>query len=539
MKMSQSDQVNKIPETSQLLTDPIIANEEVSNLKNSNLTARTFNGLKWSYLDTGINAVLQIGYTAVMARLLSPADFGLVAMANVVLRFGSYFAQMGMGSALVQKKDLSEKEIRAGFTSNVFLSVLMFAIFWFGAPLSTYIFNNQAVVPIVRWLALSFIFTGISTTAISLLRRELNFRSIAIIHIISFILGYAGIGIVMALNGFGVYSLVGAALSQGTILAVLAYLFSRHNLLFVFKWKYYKQLYSFGARVSIISFMEFISSNLDTMAIGRFLGDIALGFYNRAFMLINLPMYYLVNSLSRVLMPSYSRIQDDIPRLRKTYLSSILLVSSIIIPLSWGLSAASNEVINLVLGRNWGPSIPILQILALTIPFYFLSHLAAIILEATAKLSVKIFIQIISIILLIFLFVFLFEYGIIGFTIAVGISKLIEFFLYLMVIKSFLEINFKEIISNYSPGILIGTFVFLTIYILRYFLSGYISSNSLIFLIEIFLSGIIILALFVFSGFCYNLRKELRERFLFSGSRINENSFFTSLLLYIFHENPK
>lgn len=159
-----------------------------------------------------------------MARLLDPAAFGLVAMSGVVLRFGSYFAQMGIGPALVQKENLSAEDISAGFTSCFLLSIIFFILAWLLAPLSTYLFDNTALIPIIRVMALSFVLTGLSTTATSLLRRNLEFGSLAIIDIASYALGYGAVGVVLAFNGFGVWSLVVAALSQGVLSASLAYL---------------------------------------------------------------------------------------------------------------------------------------------------------------------------------------------------------------------------------------------------------------------------------------------------------------------------
>ncbi|MDD5369037.1 MAG: lipopolysaccharide biosynthesis protein [Anaerolineaceae bacterium] len=428
------------------------------------LTSKTLHGLKWSYVDTAVNAVLQIGYTAVMARLLSPVDFGLVAMANVVLRFGSYFAQMGVGSALVQKKDLSSEDIRAGFTSSLLLALLVFGVFYLAAPLATFIFNDSAVVPVVRVLALSFVLGGLSITSLSLLRRSLAFRSIAIIDIISFVLGYGGGGIFLALKGFGVWSLVAAALSQSAILALLAYLFTRHSVALILDWKYFKRLYGFGGRVTLISFMEFISSNLDTLSIGHFIGAAALGIYNRAFMLVNLPMYYLVTSFSRVLMPSYSRIQDDLPRLKKGYLSSIMLVGSLLVPICWGLSAASQEVVLLVLGEKWRAAIPVLQILAFATPFDLLSHLAAFLLEAAGVLNVKMLIQSFYICFLATLFFFLNKWGVVGFAMALVVGELSVLIAYTFVMRRFLKISRLEFWSAYQPAVFSGVIISLLIF---------------------------------------------------------------------------
>jgi O-antigen/teichoic acid export membrane protein len=531
--MPQSDQENKIPLHSQLPADPLGSSEEVPNLKTSSLTTKTFQGLKWSYLDTGVNAVLQIGYTAVMARLLSPADFGLVAMANVVLRFGSYFAQMGMGSALVQKDDLSEQEIRAGFTSSVVLSILMFSLFWFAAPLSTYIFDNLFLVSIVRLLAISFILTGFSTTAISLLRRNLAFRSIAIIDITSFVLGYGGGGIILAFNGFGVYSLVVAALSQSLIMVIMAYIFTRHSIALIFEWKYFKNLYKFGGRVSIIGFMEFIGLNLDSMAIGRFLGDAALGVYNRAYMLVNLPMHYLIISFSRVLMPAYSRVQGDLIKLKKVYLSSILLVASVMIPLCWGLSFSSKEIVILVLGDKWLNSIQVLSILAFAIPTRFLTYLGTIILESTAKLKSKLIIQFLYIFVLGLLYFIFHAFDIIGYAVGLLIGEIFLFFLYLKVMKNYLSISWLDLYYSYKPGIVSGFIICIIFILLNLYFSQTEFSILIILIIKLIFGGMSLLLIYRFFNSHELLRLEVRDQFRKTGFKLVGNT-RTNIFKFIF-----
>ncbi len=133
-----------------------------------NLTYKTVHGIKWNYFSTFITAAMQIGYTATMARLLEPAAFGLVAMAGVILRFGSYFAQMGIERAVIQKKELSKEEIRSSFTLSVLLGIIFFILIWFLAPLALYIFNNEKVVLVVKIMAFSFLITGLSTTSLGL-----------------------------------------------------------------------------------------------------------------------------------------------------------------------------------------------------------------------------------------------------------------------------------------------------------------------------------------------------------------------------------
>lgn len=499
----------------------------------TSLTSKTLHGLTWSYIDTIINAVLQIGYTAVMARLLSPADFGLVAMGNVVLRFGSYFAQMGMGSALVQKKELSQEEIRAGFTSSVLLSIFVYGIIWILAPLSILLFKNPDLIPIVRVLGLSFVLTGLSITSISILRRGLAFRSIAIIDIISFVLGYGIGGIYLALNGFGVWSLVAAALSQSAIQAILAFLITRHSLIFIFGWKHFKQLYSFGSRVSVISFMEFISSNLDTLAIGHSLGDSLLGVYNRAYMLVNLPMYNLVISFSKVLTPAYSRAQTDTYRLKKAYISTVMLIASILIPTCWGLSVAAREVVLLVLGEKWSASITILQVLAFATPFNLLTSLASSLLEATAKLNIKVLLQAVYILFLGILFFLLSPLGVNGFAIAVVIGELILFISYTVVTARIFKLNSKDLFTQYIPALISGLIIGLLIFGVGYFFRHNGSPIWLTFFTEFILGAVGLFFFFAFASSHRILRREIYNRLLTSNIVNKNNSMINKLFQFI------
>lgn len=426
---------------------------------NESLTYQTLRGLNWSYLSTVANGVLQIGFTAVMARLLEPAAFGLVAMAGVVLRFGSYFAQMGIGPALVQKENLSKEDVSVAFTSCFLLSIIFFVSAWLLAPLSTYLFDNTAVIPIIRVMTLSFVLTGLSTTATSLLRRNLEFRSLAIIDIITYGLGYGVVGVVLAFNGFGVWSLVVAALSQGVLSALLAYLLTRHSLILRFRWSYYKGLYFYGSRISVISFLEFIGLNLDTLAIGHLLGATPLGIYNRAFTLVNLPMYHLTTTFSKVLFPSFSRVQSDIRRLERAYFSSLVVVATLVIPICLGAMVASREIVLVVLSEKWSAAIPVLQILAVAAPFSALAHFGGILCDATGNLNPKFFLQIASIAVLIMLFLFLRHFGLKGFAFAVLIEEMLRNTGYIYLVGRILKVTKKELFRAHVPGLAIGVVI--------------------------------------------------------------------------------
>lgn len=452
------------------------------------LTQKTIHGLKWSYISTISTAVIQIGYTAVMARILNPSDFGLVAMGGVVLRFGQYFAQMGIGSAIIQKKDLTNENISAAFTSSIVLGILFTILTIILAPLAKYVFENSEVVPLVRVMALSFLINGFSLTALALIRRNMNFKLLAISEIIAFIVGYLIIGIGSAVIGFGVWSLVYASLSQSLILAILTFLIIRHEVSLTFSWVHYKPLISFGSKVSVISFLEFIGSSLDTILIGRYFGDIKLGFYNRAQMLINLPMQYFTTSFSRVLFPSFSQIQDDNEKIKKNIFLILKIVAIILFPFAIFVSILSKEIVYVILGSKWMESAVLLQVLAFAAAINLLSHFIAVLFEAKGLLKDKIFIQSLFIVVLIISFYIVLPYGVFGFTLALLFSqtfKLLQYFFYFM---RRLDITFSEMLKNFLSSFISALLIVVVLLPMHNFLVS-ISNNKLFILsICIFIS---------------------------------------------------
>ncbi|UOR03669.1 lipopolysaccharide biosynthesis protein [Hymenobacter aerilatus] len=420
----------------------------------SNVASAAVRGVQWTTAATVANALMQIGYTAVMARLLDPAAFGLVAMSGVVLRFGSYFAEMGLGHALVQRPEISKTDIRAAFTASIGLSIVVAGLAWLLAPLSVFFLKNEAVVPIVRMQALGFVLVGIGTTAASLLRREMRFDSIAKIDVLAYILGYGGVGITMAWAGMGVWSLILASLAQQLFATLMSYALVRHSIQLIFSREPYAKLLGYGSKVSVISFLEFVNGNLDTLLIGRLLGSTLLGIYNRAYMLLYLPMYFLTNSLARVAFPAFSKIQEDVPRVRALYLKSSTLVATVILPMCAGVAVAAPEMVQVLLGPKWMDSVPILRMLCFAIPLSMTTMFAGIVADARANLRQKVILNLEFMVLLTSLFWLLRDYGLLGIAAAIGTGEVVRTFLYMRITHNDIGIRYRQLLAMYLPGLL-------------------------------------------------------------------------------------
>ena len=419
----------------------------------SPLGVAALRGIKWTTAAAVVTAVLQIGYTAVMARLLDPAAFGLVALAGVVLRFGGYFAEMGLGHALVQRPKLTDNDLRACFTGSLLLGGGVAGLFWVLAPLATLILKNPAVVPLVRALALGFVVAALGLTATSVLRREMRFAELAKIEVMGYVVAYGGVGLGLAWAGAGVWSLVAANLAQQFLISLGTYVAVRHPVRLLFGWQHYAELLGYGSRVSLISFLEFINGNLDTLLVGRLLGPVALGLYNRAFMLLYLPMYFLTNSVAKVAFPTFSQVQHDVPRLRDLYLRSSTLVATLVLPLCAGVAVAAPEMVRVLLGPKWDASIPVLRVLCVAIPLSLTTMFAGIVADARANLHRKVVLNIEFMLVLVGLFWLLRGYGIMGVAAAIGIGEVLRTLLYMRITHKDLAVSYVGLGAVYLPGL--------------------------------------------------------------------------------------
>ena len=500
----------------------------IINRMEESITEQTAHGIKWNYLSAIINAVIQIGYAAVMARLLDPESFGLMAMAGVVLRFGSYFAEMGIGSAIVQKKEINGIDIRTGFTLSLIFSTTFFLIIFFLAPLSRLLLSNNEIVPIVRVVAISLILSGLATTPLGLLRRRLEFRALALIEIFSYLLGYCCVGLLLAFHGYGVWSLVGAMLAQNTIITVTAFWIRSDAI--GFAWTRINQiaLIKYGGKLSFVYFLEFIGLQLDTMIIGKLRGSQQLGVYNRGSMISYLPVNNVVSNVFKVLFPSYSRLQDDIGRLREAYSSVVVILSAIIIPVCLCMAVASNEIVQVLLGPKWIEASQVVRYLSLATMIGTI-HFGGPICDATGLLRGKIIIQFAYIVALSIALILSARFGLVGLSIAILIVQIIKFYTYLVLMNQILKAKWFNFIHCYLPGLLIGIVSSAGVLITKNALFYVRFPIGIIFTMEIIVGAFAVFVFWVVLPPAF-LKKHLKQRL--SAMRQHEETHFGRMLMW-------
>lgn len=353
------------------------------------LTADTLRGLKWTYLATVCSALLQIGVTATMSRLLAPAAFGVIAAAGLFLRFGSYFSEMGVGQALVQKPELSEEDIRAAFTASTTISFTVAAIVWFCAPLSLQILNSRDIVAVVRLLAVSLLINGLASTSLNLLRRRLRFDLLSGIEVTSYAISYGAIGIPLALAHSGIWALTAVLIAQPILSSVLAYCAVRHTVVPIVKWRYHKALLGYGTKISLSCFAEYIFFVADSSVVARTGGAAVLGLYNRASLLASLPVQNASTAMMKVLFPAFSRAQKDGPKLALAYLRGLAALALVSIPIAAGMVPAAHDLVLTLLGTQYESAASMVQILVIAVPFGMVACLAATVCNVKGEVGTR------------------------------------------------------------------------------------------------------------------------------------------------------
>lgn len=364
------------------------------------LRARTVRALKWSYLGLFVNLLFTPLSVAALSRLLTPEEFGVAAFGAVLASFGALLTEVGVGQALVQRRDLTPDHIRAAFTSSVVLGVLVTVLMWLAAPLAGAYANNPAVVPVVRGFAATYVVAALAVVSMSLLRRDLQFRTLMIAEVSAYVIGHGVLGIGAAFLGFGAISLVVSAAATWIIQLGVTYAYVRHPFAFTFRLAPYRDLYSFGVRISALRLLEFLGNNIGTFMIARLFDVGALGLYRRAYDLAGTPVLRLAGGLTRVLVPSFSAIQDDSAKLRRAYGTSMLALSLVLFTLAGGLFVSAPELVRVLLGERFMAAVPIVQAFAVYVPLPVLAGVGAIVAEATAKLNIKIVLQVAQLVFL-------------------------------------------------------------------------------------------------------------------------------------------
>jgi len=329
----------------------------------ASLKHKTINGVLWSAVDSfsaqGITFLVGI----VLARLLTPKDFGLIGMLTVFIAISESFINSGFASALIRKKHCTQTDYSTVFIYNLAVGVLFFLLLYFCAPLISEFFKEPQLIPLVRVLGLELIISSLTIIQRTILTKRIDFKLQTKISVIAAV-GSGVVGIAMAYSGFGVWSLVFQILTKQGLNSLFLWIWNRWRPTWEFSVQSFKEMFAFGSRLLASGLIDTLYKNIYQLVIGKFFSAQDLGFYTRAQMFRDLPAKNLTSVMTRVTYPVLAQLQDDKVVLKAGYkkiIKSIMFISMILMA---GMAAVAEPMVITLIGEQWRPSIVYIQLMA-------------------------------------------------------------------------------------------------------------------------------------------------------------------------------
>lgn len=327
------------------------------------LREKAVSGLLWSSVEKWGSKLFTFGVFLVLARLLDPSAFGLLALAMVYVDLAQVFIDQGFGRALMQRAELEEEHKHTAFWSNLGISALLTIVSMALSPLIARLFDHPELAPILRALSLTFVLGGLRGVQLALFQREMAFKLISIRSLISRAFA-AVVGLVMAFSGYGVWALVGQELAAQVVDVFILWFASSYRPRLSVTRRHFRELFGFGVHVMGTDLLDFVNKRADDLLIGVFLGPKALGYYVIAYRVL-LVLTQLLNSVSAsVSLSVFSQLQKEPERLWRAFSAALRYSALIAFPAFFGVAAAAPEIVPVVFGQTWAPSIDPMRALA-------------------------------------------------------------------------------------------------------------------------------------------------------------------------------
>ncbi len=331
-----------------------------------NLRVEALNGIKWTSFSSIYVAIINLVQIAILTRYLMPSDFGLIAIVTVVIGFSALFMDMGISSAIIHRQDISHDQLSSLYWFNVFVGILLCLIVYFSSSIISQFYDEIELIPLIQLLSPTFLISALGNQFRILSQKKLLFHRLAIVDILSASISFA-VAVNCAMNGFGVYSIVFAMLTNVSV----------SNLIFLvigLKDQRPKFIYKHAEIVSFLKFgmfqigeksINYFNSQFDILLIGKLLGTEALGIYNVAKTLVIKPAQIINPIVTRVLFPVLSKVQNNIKQLKNIYLKIINYLCSVNFPIYIAIVILAEPLVSFLFGDLWLESIAIVQILSL------------------------------------------------------------------------------------------------------------------------------------------------------------------------------
>lgn len=418
--------------------------------------------LFWDYLNRFGNTLFSLITSVILARLLTPADYGLVGISMAVNGIAGIFLNLGFVSAIIQAKELDNKSLSTVFFLNMGISIFIYGSIFFSAPFVSHFYKLPEIDLILKVTAFSFVINALNIIPSALMTREMKFKEMAIVSLLSSLIS-GSIGIYLAMNNYGVWSIIYQQLLSGIIVLLGFYLFTLWLPILYFKIQTIKKMLKFGMFMFFSGLLDGVYNRIDIFLIAKMFSPTSLGLYTRAQGLDGMIRNLSSGSLLNVLFPTFTKISDDKEQLKQMYYQYFQLISFLFCLLAGIFYLGADKLFLILFGSQWHVSAVYFKILILAGFAYPLSSLSLSIIEARGNSKNFFKVEIIKKILFMPTYFIAYSYGIIPFLISYMVVSFIVTFVNVRFLKYELDISVIQTIKFLSIYFMPSLFIVFSI----------------------------------------------------------------------------
>jgi O-antigen/teichoic acid export membrane protein len=435
------------------------------------LKKRALSGVFWSSLQLFGNRFIGFGVSLILARLLLPSEFGLIAMLGVFVGLSNALINSGLTQSLIRSENLDDEDFSTVFYFNLVGSVLIYAIIYFSAPLIAAFYSQESLTLIVRVYCLTFIINAFSAIQTTRLTKMMDFKTQMKVSVPSLIIGSI-VGVTMAYKGYGVWSLVWSTIIQAIAATIQLWYWAKWSPLWVFNIEKFKKHFHYGVKLMFSGILDIIFTNAYTIIIGKFFAPAQVGFYNRANALNMLPVSSISSVVTKVSFPLFSAIQNDDVRLKSVYKRIMQMVIFLVAPTLIIMAVLAEPLFRFLFTEKWLPAVPYFQILCFSGIMYPIHSYNLQILNVKGRSDLFLKLEIVKKILVTVVILISFQFGIYGLLYGSIVTSLAAFFINTHYSGKFLNYPAWQQSKDLLPIIGVGIFAGLIVYLLDQFMKA-------------------------------------------------------------------
>ncbi|MDG1261065.1 MAG: lipopolysaccharide biosynthesis protein [Flavobacteriales bacterium] len=499
----------------------------------------------WQALNVFSQVLLQLAFISILARLISKEAFGVMAIALVVVGFIEIFSQIGIGPALIQRKELTQENINGAFFISVFLGLVFTIGLYVIAPWIADYYDHQPLTKVLRWIGLSFIISALAIVPRSLIIKEMSFKKLFFCSITAMTIGNLGVGLTLAYLGYDLWAYVFALLSQNVLMTVSYWYFHPVKITFTWNWATTADMIRYGGGSTLFNVFNYAATKIDTLIVGKlanapefldtpnaelngqvvepessFIPSSATelsiaekswsttGIYDRSVYLMSLPITVLGKLSDSVMFSGLSQLQDDLPKLQRAFLSAVYHIGLLVIPGAIFMVFFAEEITILFLGDKFYDSVPIVSILFISVAFRSLIKISDSVVRALDKVYTASAIKAMFFVLVALGTYFGWDFGLKGVAWGLVIAVFVQFIMMKAFTLKLVKLNWSKLIKKLIPGVIAGMLVAL-ISIPSQWINTFLADYLLLrLMIALALNGVLLLVVAWFVPFIFRQGKD-------------------------------